>query len=335
MHYQLTNLDKKSGLELAKAFAAIPPGVTTLDLKANHLDKKSGLELAKAFAVIPAGVTTLDLGNNGLYKKSGTELAQAFTSISAGVTALNLSANDLGKKSGSELAQAFAAIPPGVTTLNLMGNFLGFNSGSELAQAFAAIPAGVTTLDLMMNFLGYKSGSAQAFAAIPVGVTTLDLRINNLGKKSGSELAQVFAAISGMKVVYGDHEFIKKYDINYLLDSYLKERTAMTNSSGITKEYFYGSFFSTYQKSFTEKRTAVIALKSALNGDNVNLSEHLSTLRNGKLGKELRTLIKSGMGNALVGKEVTTVSDFVQVLQEKNSNAARQGRRSAESGSPR
>jgi hypothetical protein len=50
------------------------------------------------------------------------------------------------------------------------------------------------------------------------------------------------------------------------------------------------------------------------------LSEHLSTLRNGNLGKALRAFVKSGKGNVLVGKDVNTVSDFVQALQEKNSN---------------
>ena len=108
----------------------------------------------------------------------------------------------------------------------------------------------------------------------------------------------------------------RKYSINLLMDSYLKDRTEVTDSSGITKEYFYGSFFSCFQKSFTQKRSAVSALKAALDGDNVDLSEHLSTLRNGKLGEELRAFIKSGKGYALVGKEVTTVSDFVQALQD-------------------
>lgn len=115
----------------------------------------------------------------------------------------------------------------------------------------------------------------------------------------------------------------KQYDnINCLLDSYLKGRTAMTDSSGETKEYFYGSLFSVLQKSFTQKKNAVNALKSALEGHNVNLSEHLSTLRNGNLGNELRAFIKLGLGNALAGQEVTTVSDFVQALQDKNSNQA-------------
>lgn len=110
---------------------------------------------------------------------------------------------------------------------------------------------------------------------------------------------------------------LKKYDVNYILDSYLEERTAVKNSFETTKEYFYGNFFSAFQKSFTQKKDAVNALKSALQGNNVDLIEHLSTLRNGHLGNELRAFVKSGMGNTLVGNEVTTVSDFIQALQDK------------------
>lgn len=129
--------------------------------------------------------------------------------------------------------------------------------------------------------------------------------------------AKVISAIAQGYALAGNHEKRKKYDINYLLDSYLQERTAVKDSSGVTKEYFHGSFFSAFQKSFTQKSNAVQALKSALQGNNVDLSEHLSTLKNGNLGKELRAFVKSGMANALVEKEVTTVSDFVQALQEK------------------
>ena len=235
---------------------------------------------------------------------------------------------DLGQKTVDEIAQILAAIPGDVTTLDLRWNSLHYKSGDELAQALAAIPGHVTTLYLSWNCLGNKSGAelAQAFEAIPAGVTTLDLSENQLGNKSGTELALAFAAIpAGVKVNYGENELQKKYDIHYLLDSYLerraavteKGRAAVTDSSAKTKEYFYGSFFSVFQKSFTQKKEAVTALKSALSGDSVDLSKHLSTLRNGNLGKELRAFIKSGMGYALVGKEVNSVSDFVQALQEK------------------
>lgn len=118
----------------------------------------------------------------------------------------------------------------------------------------------------------------------------------------------------------GNHEKQKKYDLRCLLDSYLTARTAVVDSSGRTQDYFYGSFFAVFQKSFTQKRLAIIALKSALNGDNIDMSEHLPTLRNGNLGKELRAFIKLGLANVLVKKEVNTVSDFVQALQDKNSH---------------
>ena len=96
----------------------------------------------------------------------------------------------------------------------------------------------------------------------------------------------------------------------------------MKDSSKKTKEYFHGSFFSAFQKSFTQKSSAVNALKLALDGNSVDLNEHLPTLRNGNLGKALRAFVKSGKGTDLVGKNVTTVSDFVQALQEKVSRKA-------------
>lgn len=111
--------------------------------------------------------------------------------------------------------------------------------------------------------------------------------------------------------------------INKLLDDYLKNRRGVTDSSGETKQYFYNSFFFPFQKSFTQKAEAVRVLKRALDGNDVDLSEHLSTLRNGKLGEDLRRFIKSGGANALVEERVDTVSDFVRALQDKNRGEAR------------
>jgi hypothetical protein len=109
-----------------------------------------------------------------------------------------------------------------------------------------------------------------------------------------------------------------------LLDSYLKEREAIKDASGTkTKEYFYGSFFSAFQKSFTQKKEAVLALKSALNGDPVDLKPHLSVLRNGRLGKELRAFIKKRRADALCAdKEVQTIRAFVAALQENSSHSS-------------
>lgn len=61
-----SDLEIKSGNELAKIFARIPQSVTSLDLSQNNLDKISGDELAIAFAGIPPNVTLLDLTKNNL-----------------------------------------------------------------------------------------------------------------------------------------------------------------------------------------------------------------------------------------------------------------------------
>ncbi|MDF1683468.1 MAG: hypothetical protein P1U36_02310 [Legionellaceae bacterium] len=138
------DLGRKTGAELAEAFAGIPAGVTSLNLSDNDLGRKTGAELAEAFAGIPAGVTSLYLIWNGLGDKTGAELAVAFAGIPAGVTSLDLSENNLSRKTGAELAVAFAGIPAGVTSLNLSWNNLGRKTSAELAVAFAGIPAGVT-----------------------------------------------------------------------------------------------------------------------------------------------------------------------------------------------
>ena len=224
MLLQMSDLQNKTGTELAQAFASIPANVTSLDLSGNHLYNKTGAELALAFAAIPANVTSLDLSWNRLDNKTAAELALAFAAIPANVTSLDLSGNQLDYKTGAELALAFAAIPANVTSLNLSynhfgdktsaelavaaipvcvtsldlsGNYLYNKTSAELALTFAAIPANVTSLNLSRNDLGNKTGAelALAFAAIPANVTSLDLSNNKLGYKSGAELALAFAAI--------------------------------------------------------------------------------------------------------------------------------------------
>jgi hypothetical protein len=130
--------------------------------------------------------------------------------------------------------------------------------------------------------------------------------------------ADVKEIIEGYKLA-GNHEKRKKYDINYLLDSYLEKRKTVVTASGTTKDYFYGNFFSIFQKSYKQKEQAVSALKKALQGEEVDLGVYLSTLRNGTLGKELRAFIKLGLANVIVNKKVDTVSGFVQALQDKYS----------------
>lgn len=131
-------------------------------------------------------------------------------------------------------------------------------------------------------------------------------------------------AIAAAYKINSNDTMIEKYNLIKQLDTYLKNRRQESDSSGKTIEYRYGSIFSFFQKSFTQKVNAVNALKQALNGEKVDLSEHLSTLRNGNLGQTLRELVKSGGVDHFLGKKVTTVSDFIQALQEKNASASYQ-----------
>lgn len=101
------------------------------------------------------------------------------------------------------------------------------------------------------------------------------------------------------------------------LDTYLNSRSKIVGSSKTTVEYLYGRLFSCFQKSFTQKSKAVNALKDALNGEVVDLKSHVSTLRNGHLGCELRAFIKAGKANEIVGKQVNTVREFIAALDNK------------------
>ena len=128
-----------------------------------------------------------------------------------------------------------------------------------------------------------------ALNGIPRNVTTLNLGLNDFEQRQNTD--HLFAAISpGVKVIFGTEPLQNKwnaYHINVLLSTYLDQRKRVINSAGVTKDYFYGSFFSYFQKSFRQKEAAVNALKAAINGEQVDLSEHLSTLRNGHLGNDM------------------------------------------------
>ncbi|MBA3536373.1 MAG: ankyrin repeat domain-containing protein [Tatlockia sp.] len=102
-----------------------------------------------------------------------------------------------------------------------------------------------------------------------------------------------------------------------LLDNYLTNRTEKVDEKGKTKKYLYSYIPEFFQKSFEEKLEAVTVLQKALKGEKVDLASHLSTLRNGNLGKELRAFIKAGKANSLVNCEVDTISEFVAALDAK------------------
>ncbi len=91
------NLRKNSlwHTQLAKALAAIPGNVTSLDLRENELGNLSSKKLAEAFAAIPETITSLDLSNNELHRKTLPELIQIIAAIPKTVRSINLGGNEL------------------------------------------------------------------------------------------------------------------------------------------------------------------------------------------------------------------------------------------------
>ncbi|WED41964.1 hypothetical protein [Legionella cardiaca] len=109
--------------------------------------------------------------------------------------------------------------------------------------------------------------------------------------------------------------------LNVKLENYLHNRQSYyvkgNEYQKEIKQYFF-PFFTCFQKSYEQKKTAVYALRHALNGESTNLIEHLSTLENGNLGKMLRNIIKEGVADNIVGTTVRTVREFVKNLDEIN-----------------
>ncbi|WED44366.1 hypothetical protein [Legionella cardiaca] len=115
---------------------------------------------------------------------------------------------------------------------------------------------------------------------------------------------------------------ISSVSLEGILKDYLIKRTQETeNIDGhcVTKQYRH-KLFTFMQHSYSDKEEAVSALVEALKGNGQgNLSEHLSTLRNGNLGKELRSFIKMGHADALFenGQKPRTVRDFITALDSQ------------------
>lgn len=111
---------------------------------------------------------------------------------------------------------------------------------------------------------------------------------------------------------------VVQFELTVLLKSYLLDRSSMVDGNNVTKTYLHYSIFSYFQKSYTQKKAAVEALLEAIDGKDIDLTPHLSTLRNGKLGNQLRYYVK-GNGDRLFEefKSIHSIRDFVKALQEK------------------
>ncbi len=98
----------------------------------------------------------------------------------------------------------------------------------------------------------------------------------------------------------------------------------------VTAEYYHQWLPHFFQKSRTNKLAstemlleALTAIKEGKSASNIDLQKYQDVIRNGELGRTLRTPIKEGKLDALFGKKITTVSEFIKELEdsvkEKNS----------------
>ncbi|WED42732.1 hypothetical protein [Legionella cardiaca] len=109
-------------------------------------------------------------------------------------------------------------------------------------------------------------------------------------------------------------------DLKEILTNYLAEREKVVDDKNEIKEYFF-PFFKSLQKSYTQKKHTVSAICKALDGDSEELDhdfiKHLSIARDGNLGKNLRSFIKDGKADVIVGAKITTVREFITKLHNQ------------------
>lgn len=122
------------------------------------------------------------------------------------------------------------------------------------------------------------------------------------------------------------------YELNSLIDKYHHMRREQKDENGHTKEYLYLDVLSFFQKSYQQKAEAIAVLQMVLRGEffdaagePLDLIAHLSTLRNGRLGNELRAFIQKGHADCIVDQPVSTVTEFVYALQAKIQIASNPG----------
>jgi hypothetical protein len=118
----------------------------------------------------------------------------------------------------------------------------------------------------------------------------------------------------------GNKAKARKIGLNALLDCYLAERSDVRDTKTGKPKQYKGLPFPFFQKSFDDKEAAVKALKMVINREelpaNFDLMQHLSTLRDGNLGKALRNFVKEGRADPFAGKPVQTVTEFITELNK-------------------
>ncbi|WP_454784605.1 hypothetical protein [Legionella sp. WA2024007413] len=141
-------------------------------------------------------------------------------------------------------------------------------------------------------------------------------------------------ALSKLKNLQSDDSDIKKLQLiktvtkahqeNLVIDKSILSfiNSALIFEDLLSKDYTYRIF--AFSEQNASEKTAIKALKEALQENPVDLLAHLSTLRSGKLGDAIRLFVKQGLAdNLLEGQIVRTVSEFITALhQQVNSNSS-------------
>ncbi|KTC76932.1 hypothetical protein [Legionella brunensis] len=104
---------------------------------------------------------------------------------------------------------------------------------------------------------------------------------------------------------------ISKQHLKNILAAYVAEREKSNDS-----QFSWAALFQKKLPLLQEK-PAITALERVLEGEKMDLSAHMETLRQGVLGSAIRKFVKSGEASALCGTNVNTVSNFITAMYQK------------------
>lgn len=253
--------------------------------------------------------------------------------IPADINSLSLSENYLFNYN-KDLPSLLRAIPESVSSLDLSGNSFGTmdevfydtsrskgqrhtlkTTATAFRSALAAIPRSVRSLDLRDNNLANIETNVLVgdLSALPRTLKSVNLSNNGLLTKSPQDLAKIHAALPA------------HVHLNFILDSYLEKRMSVRGFDGQPLQYYFFNLSSFFKRtfSFTSKRDAITALKSALMGNFEPLLPYSDVLMNGSLGQALLQFSLSDKSRDIVGRPTSSLYDFIVALQAKITPDAR------------
>ena len=292
--------------EVRRFFEAIKPSIQSIHLKGEQLGQK-GFHLASFLKLLPQSLTSLDIGFNDLGEMNVDHFIAALKAIPEGVKLLDLKGHFPLRFKRQELVKIMQNLPRHIHSLDVSGNHLShIYSVDELQLIIEAIPDHLKSLDLRYNALGNQASNdlKKVFKTFPDTLRSVNLRSNGFDTKSKEDLNSIY------------NNLPKYVHLNAILDNYLEKREKICGYNDQPLEYFYYNFFNCFHKTFslTEKRNAILALKSVINGNDVDLTPYIPALENGSLGQALQEFTAYCHTKNWIPKDITTVKGFVQYL---------------------